>query len=326
MNKKDSFIDKLHRELKDFPPEKQKEILDEISSHLEENNMEKHHKTPLQNGTPEEMAANFKEVHRPKRFLDLLMVILPVFILFPLLQVLLPYFKPLTGELNPFHYLLNIRIIILISGLLFAVARKRKSLFLSGFWLVSTLNSCLVLIFREERWKLIPASSVTVTLENLFWLAVLLFLLFWLIKEIRNNKNNLMFLIFILLPFSILLANLTQNYSVQQNNVILSGVQNTVQNIGNQQNNALPFGIQNILDIYLFKKMIELIAYVLVFLGQKKYLRWAGLLLIGTSSTYTLLQAYGIHVLAYLPTFFVCLAWLLDILKKPIIGLKNKSA
>ena len=306
MKDEDPFLKKLRRELKDFPEEKQKEILEEINSHLEEiqenSEQENLNKSEIKNGTPEEMANNFKEVYRPRRFLDLLLVILPAFVLFPLLQVLLPYFKPVSGELKFSYVLINTRITFLISALLLIFAQRRKALFLFAFWLTRTLMICLTLIFREDRGNLFSASSPAVLIENIFWLAIFILLLFLLGKTLWTNKNNLLLLAFLLLPFAVLPANLTL---YGQSSLASSGE-----------------GYQWMI---FFERALELLAYCLIFLGTKRVLRWAGLVILAVGSTYSLLMAYGIHALAYLPAVFVILLWLLDFLKVPLRGLTKKS-
>ena len=311
MNEKDPFLKKLHKELRDFPEEKQKEILEEINNHLEESEQEtlgeEQNKHEMKTGSPEEMAVNFKEVYRPRRFLDLLLVILPLYVLFPLLQILLPYFKPVSGELQISNVLLNTRITFLISAFLLVIARRRKALFLSGFWLVRTLMTCLTLIFREERGEILSLSSLPVLIENIFWLLIFLLLLFLLVKAIQKNKNNFLFLVFLLLPLAVLPANLTL-YG------LISG-----------QSVSLLSSTEGYRWIVLFEKALEISAYCLIFLGTKRGLRWAGLVLLGTGSTYSLLKVYGVHVFTYLPAAFVILFCLLDILKDPLKQIMKRT-
>ena len=305
MKDKDPFLKKLRKELKDFPEEKQKEILEEINSHLEENqeNAERAEKnnSDIKNGTPEDMAYNFKEVYRPRRFLDLLLVILPVFILIPLLQALLPYFKPLSGELQFSNVLINTRIIFLLSALLLIFAHRKKALFLSAFWLVRTLMICLTLIFREDRGNLFSVSSPAALIENIFWLVIFLLLLFLLGKTLWANKGNFLLMAFLLLPLAVLPANL---------------------NLYGQP--ALSNGTGSYQWMIFFERALALSAYCLIFLGTKRVLRWAGLVLLAAGSTYSLLMAYGFHALVYLPAVFVIFLWLLDFLKDPLRDLMKK--
>jgi hypothetical protein len=98
MNTADTFIEQLSHHLKQFSGVQRQDILDEIASHFEAGQNDpqlgstpEERKTNLMNemGSPSELGQGLRNVYRPNRLVDFLLVFIPVYLLFPLVVPLL---------------------------------------------------------------------------------------------------------------------------------------------------------------------------------------------------------------------------------------------
>src|SRR5512146_238944 len=81
----DDYLQRLDRQLKDFPAEDRQDLLDEIASHLESGQQDPHlgdeaqreHKVLAEMGAPEQMGRGLRGLYRPNRLVDLLWLYIP---------------------------------------------------------------------------------------------------------------------------------------------------------------------------------------------------------------------------------------------------------
>ena len=93
----EEYLRRFSQQLKDFSPEEQASLLEEISSHIEshqedsriaQNSEERRNKLMSELGSPQEMVRKFKMIYRPNRFVEFLLVVIP-YLLYPLANVML---------------------------------------------------------------------------------------------------------------------------------------------------------------------------------------------------------------------------------------------
>ncbi len=198
----EDFLRKLRRQLKGFSREEQALLIEEIGSHIESGEQDqglggspeqRQERLRAELGSPEDMGKGFQEVHRPRRFLDFLLVVLPVYLIFPLITL------ALLGSAHPDSQSLQsgIRIELLIGLLLLLVGSWRRSTLLLAFWIPDTIARLITLMTCEHRWAL-PHNG---WIESALLYVALIALAGWLAWVLWRNRRDLLICAFALLPF-----------------------------------------------------------------------------------------------------------------------------
>ena len=215
----DEYLEQLRQQLKGFSAQEKAVLLEEIRSHLDSGEgdpalgddlLQRHRKLEAEMGSPQQMAQGFKNVHRPNRWLDFLLVIVPKLVILPLITPLLVSLMglPLVWQADNPVLWLDIRIALSFEIVLIVLARLRNATLVMLYWLPAAIGTLASLMMREGRWNLgqeiIPGSM----LESIFWYAVLACLVFWLVKMIQRVHYDPLLLVFALLPILVLAANL----------------------------------------------------------------------------------------------------------------------
>lgn len=279
----DEYLEALRQNLKNYPPEKREELLNEIASHIEsggedpgqgKERRERDQRVMAEMGSPEQMEVGLRRVHRPNCWVDLLLVLFPYYILQPSIQVLL---NLILGPMNHWdpadpHLYLGGRMAFLLAVLFALVGRQRRSAALFVFWITSAVGTLVSLMFREGR--LVPGQETIAnsTVESILLYLVLAGIIFWLMQTLRMNQFDLLLVVFALLPLMHMAAN------VQTGQIIRSLPQRPF---------SPPFGI----DIMMIQPVWSA-GMALFFLLQRRDTRWFGLLLVVGTYVYPYLEVY----------------------------------
>jgi hypothetical protein len=292
MNAED-YLDHLRRQLKSFLPEQQEEILAEIATHLEDGELdEKRDPDPdarrehvlAEMGQPDDMGGGFRVVYRPNRWLDFLLIFIPLYLFYPLLNVFYNWF---TGNAiiqnEAGFYAFSLRAVIVLGLVMIMVAVQRRSLVLFAFWTPDVIARLITMMTRESRWRPDLTSFRPAVLETLLAYALLAGLGYWLARTLWKNRANLLIMLFALQPLiGALLGYLTTHYSLEWS--VMPNY--PVWTIGG-------FGVQNLLEI------LSLAGFILL---PSRDLRWAALLL--GMANYTVMMIY-----AYWPNMMLVVLW-----------------
>jgi hypothetical protein len=166
-------------------------------------------------GSPEDLGRGFKQLYRPRRWLDFLLVVVPALVISPLLTWVISWFTgPLQGAWHADQPLLwiSIRVSIILSTLLLGASLWRRSLPLLFYWLPQAIAQLFVLVYREQR--LLPgrgpyAQSAGGLAEDIFWLAALAGLIIWLAVLMVEHRQDVLLLALAVLPFLYMAANMS---------------------------------------------------------------------------------------------------------------------
>lgn len=208
------YLAELRKHLKPFSAGEQKAILEEIDSHLESANGEEtgDAKKIQRMGTPADMGRGFHNVYSPGRFVDFLLVLIPAYLIFPLLlPLLIRFFGKYPADLSASTLALDMRLCIAL-GVLFAIlGRVRHSRLLLAFWIPDVLARLISLMTSEQRWLAgAPGTGgPSISAESIFWYAVLSILTAWLLHFLWQNRSDSLIVFFALLPFIDTLLNVT---------------------------------------------------------------------------------------------------------------------
>ena len=218
------YLERLKASLKGFPPEEQAALLEEIAGHIEAAQMDPGFsadrsgaeapgkRLAAEMGSPEDLGRGLREVHRPRRWIDFLLVMVPVFLVLPLVNGIFQLLFPHLSEVNfasPALYF-GIRTTIAVQAALIAVSLLRRSKALLAFWLPETILVVFVLCYREKRWEMTGGyfnASLGGVIESVFWLALLAGLVIWLVDFLVRSREPLL-RVLALLPFLFTAGNM----------------------------------------------------------------------------------------------------------------------
>lgn len=211
----DDYLARLRRQLKDFSDEQRAALLEEIGNHIESGQQEGRESgsrgvnvlvTEL--GSPEDLGQGFKAVYRPNRWLDFLLVVIPVYLLFRLIQVLI--FGFIYHAQNSEALSLDIRVEILFGIALVGISLWRRSPLLAAFWAPYVMTRLMTLMTREDRWLVgyEKVASQFSGLESAVWTLVLFGTTCTLVWLLWKNCSDLLLIVFALTPFLQMGANL----------------------------------------------------------------------------------------------------------------------
>jgi hypothetical protein len=289
------YLENLRGQLKGFLPEQQEEILDEVASHLESgaddetrgsDPMIRQEDVLAEMGTPGEMGGGFQAVYRPNRWLDFLLIFVPVYLVYPLLNFLYNLFSD--GSI--YHsesrfYAFSLRAVIVLGVVMVIVAIQRRSLLLFAFWIPDVICRLVVLISRESPETFTPGVDLLSALEMWFAYILTFGLAYWLARNVWRHRSNLLIVLFALQPIiGTVFGYITSGYILAQG-------------ITPNYPNWSVAGIQ-------VQSMMELISLAGFVLLRSRNMRWAALLL--GMGNYSAMMVY-----AYWPNPLLISLWAL---------------
>jgi hypothetical protein len=314
----EEYLKRLKAGLKDLSANEQADLLEEIAAHIETGDKDPRLGSDAaararilarEMGSPEDLGRGLHRVHRPKRWIDYLLVVGPGLAM-PLvvsLVMLLLFPQPgLPDWAAPTNYF-GIRLTLVFHVILVGVALRRGGAGLLAYWLPSALLTAFALLYREKRLELWGGSanaSAVGVLESLFWLAVFAGLMAWLVRFLYQQRRDPQ------IGALTLLLILTAASNLATGLVVVSG--------GFEQGYHLP-------EWTLFGhfgpyQVSQVLWPALFYLRRERAVRWLGLLIyalpfslmnLAASTSYPALV--GVWVL---PVAWVAGFWLVEVVRK----------
>jgi hypothetical protein len=130
------YMRSLQKQLRRFPPAERAALIEEITSHIEsaetdpalaDSPEQRRRKLMAELGSPKELEKGFRAIYRPDRWIDFLLIAVP-------LLIIIPYFNTL---LLNYYYVYVARVDILVGLLLVAIGLWRQSSLLTLFWITA---------------------------------------------------------------------------------------------------------------------------------------------------------------------------------------------
>lgn len=219
----EEYLTQLRLQIKDFSPQEQAELIEEIASHIEtgENDprlgpdpTDRANRLQAELGSPNDLGRGLRGVHRPNRWVDYLLVAIPSLLVIPLMPLVIVTVAKLTkidllsGMESSFSWS-YFRVYIAFYSVLMILCVRKRSVSTLLYWLPTTILSIVALLLREGRLPWNPTGvEPGAPLETSFWLVALLALSIWLIKLLRQHRNEPMLVVLAVLPLLIAVANL----------------------------------------------------------------------------------------------------------------------
>lgn len=309
------YLVQLRKQLKGFSPREQTVILEEIASHIESgqgdpslggDSTERQCRLLKELGSPELMGKKMKQVHRPNRLLDLLLVLIPALVFIPLVSMIIG--QPNDYSTQDPHLFWSLRGVIAIGGLMLLIGWLRRSDILLIYWSSDVLLRLLHLMLREERFVIGQEAIPNSAIESLVWWLILVGLAILFFRLLWRNRTDLALVMFGLLPILMAASNMGANAWVETHTAAFAL--------------ALPDWL------YRLSRVIEVAWLALFFLSPRRELRWLALELEALNASMMNIFAYlpdqpYIAPAALIPPVFVVLVWWLDRRNQPQAGLRT---
>lgn len=265
----DDYLNRLRAQLKGFLPEQQDEILAEVAAHIEEGERDdrepdlvaRRQRILDEMGSPADMGAGFRDVYRPNRWLEFLLIVIPAYLFFPLINVLYNLFTRggIYRDENQF-FGFTIRAVILLGLVMLFISIRRRSLLLFAFWAPDVIARLVSLISREGSWLPSLSGGLYSLVETLLADLLLIALTFLLSRTVWKNRANLLIVLFALQPIiGTLFGGFTTQYGIS--------------------NGIYPHYPNSILFGEVFNNVLEITSLAGFILLRPRDLRWAAFLL-----------------------------------------------
>jgi hypothetical protein len=152
-------------------------------------------------GSLEELGKGLKAVHRLNRWLDFLLIFIPVHVVFPFpLPLIIALVGKFPADFSQPILALDIRAAILIGLAFCLVGFRRNSTLLLAFWIQDAAMRLVTLGVRENRWASVFETWSLDWIECTVWIVILVGLLVWLARFLWKNRRNLLIVTFAALP------------------------------------------------------------------------------------------------------------------------------
>ncbi len=311
------YLTRLQSQLNGFSPEEKAELIEEIAAHIEAGEKDpglggdaaaRAVRLEKELGSPDELGRRLCQVHRPGRWLDYFLVVLPTVLIYPLLPLIATWVSGSSLPTESFTWT-SLRLMIGFQAGLLLISRWKASPGVLIHWLASISLVIVGLLLSGTRWPWLPADvAARIALLPLpeigFWLTALVLLLIWMVGVVRRQRSEPLLVILAVIPFLFAAANyaagLTQLY---------------------YQVDQARYGIP-ILGWFGLYQVASFIWPALFFLARQRDLRWAGLMLLPiTYLVYNFwpYHSYPVVVMLYLlPACLVLVAWGRDVRARPV--------
>lgn len=307
----EEYLRRFSQQLKDFSPEEQASLLEEISSHIEshqedpriaQNSEERRNKLMSELGSPQEMGRKFKMIYRPDRFVEFLLVVIP-YLLYPFVSVTL---------VKMFGVEYMVRAWVLLYSLLILIGLWRQSILITIFWITMIVTTIISM--------LLVGYAFYGSVQSILWLAYAIGLLFLLGQIVWQNHNDLLTVLFAGVP-------------------LLICAYGSVFLLFHPQYAGSPLGVLDklLLNIYIksggggyFSYFGYILAITLFFLATNRDIRWLALAIFGLINTFSryylslsndLMPPWVYSLYIFIPLVIVLLGWLAERNKRKQISL-----
>ncbi len=192
----EEYLHSLRTQLKNFPPAEQAALLEEIRSHMEsgesdpgmgDSDKQREDKLMKEMGSPEDMGKGLREVHRPNRIIDYLLIAIP--------YVLTPYFTGFYLHLRPQYPWMDIRLNVIMDLAFIAIGLWRRSALVILFWIHLAVMQLLYIVLQgvwQPYWYF--------GLQTIIWAGVLLGLLALFGQILWKNRHDALIVAYAVLP------------------------------------------------------------------------------------------------------------------------------
>jgi hypothetical protein len=305
------YLTRLQSQLNGFSPEEKTELIEEIAAHIEAGEkdpglghdaVDRARRLEKELGSPDELGRGLRQVHRPGRWLNYCLVVLPTVLIFPLLPLIATWMSGLPAQVESLTWI-SLRLMICLQAGLVLISRWKASAGVLIHWLASILLAITGLLLSEIRWPWLPANAAAKNtvplLEMGFWFTALTLLLIWMVRVVRRQHSEPLLVILAVTPFLFAAANYAAGLTLLYFQV-------------DQVNYVFPrigwFGLSQVASF---------IWPALFFLPNQRDLRWAGLMLLPI--TYLVYNFWPYHsyplvvTLYLLPACLVLVTWTRDI-------------
>ena len=220
----EQYLERMQEELKGLPEEEKRVLVEEISSHIDEGLADRHlgeaderaQQLAVRMGSPQEMGRRLNNVHRPRRWLEYLLIVVPQIFILPFTTWLLIAIPNAGPTMNPkaddfFMYFgirgaILVRVVMVVLGIILYKRRGRLTALL--FWLCSLCLDIFSLCIREKRWISGDFNrNFGSVVETIFWSAVIIGLLIYILSLLFKQKEPLFFTL-ATIPFLVTASNL----------------------------------------------------------------------------------------------------------------------
>ncbi len=279
----EEYLRSLQKQLKDFPPEEQAAIMDEIRDHGESAESDTRIGSALQQrrskvmkelGSSEELGRGFRSVYRPNRLVNYLLVAIP--------YVLSLYLTEFYLGLRPQYPWMDIRINVVFDLIFVAVGFARRSVLVTLFWMNIAIMQLWYIVLQgvwQPYWYF--------GRQTILWAIILAGLLVLFGRLVWQNRADALIVIFALLPISMELLG-TALWNINADTYAFNSVDRSLLII------FLRLQEDNI-QLY-----VTLASTALFFLAYNRDARWASLvasaLFIGFGRAYLFDYEAGSHV------------------------------
>jgi hypothetical protein len=301
----EEYIQELRKQLKSFSAKEQEVLIEEISSHIDEAEKDpkmgrdadqRRGKLMNELGSPKEIADGFKETYRPNRFIDFLLIVVPLFFY--------PYLNDLYAILMPKYSWADVRLDLVLHLPLIAFGLWRRSAPVTLFWTTVTVSQLLIITTEIYGYY---------GTQTIFWAFVLVALLVLAGYILWKNRDDLLIVIFGIMPLSMcILGSVLSALHVRD----------------------YSFGVIGRSLLLVHTTYIEPLAFygllgsmALFLLPTNRSLRWLGLVIyglhLGLGHYYLneVFAAWVYYLWAILPLAIIFCGWWLEQSKKPRLEL-----
>ena len=173
MNTK-NYLQRLQTQLNGFSPEDQAGLLEEIAAHIEEGENDpqlgqladdRSNRLEQELGSPDDLGRGLRQVHRPRRWWDVLLVLLPTFLIFPLMTLVsywiaggIPQVISDSNQAGSMWWI-GIRVSLIVHAAIILLSFWKGSSGVLIYWQVSFLLSVLGVILSGRYWLLVACRS-----------------------------------------------------------------------------------------------------------------------------------------------------------------------
>jgi hypothetical protein len=320
------YLKRLQSQLKGVSVDAQTDLVEEIAAHIEEGENDQNlaftgakRSEILENelGSPEDLGRKLRQVHRSSRLLDVLLVIVPTILIFPIVPLLANW---ITGQIPPSLadsnqigsiQWVSIRIMLVLQAALVMQSYWRGSSGVLIYWQTTFTTTILAVVLSGRYWPWLPAGlgveNSTSLFETFLWLGILVLLFIWFVRMLMEARNESLLLTLAGMILFIPIANYGANVAALYLHV-------------NQQNAQFP-----VVGYFGLYQIVHFVWPILFFLPNQRDVRWAALATLPmTSLVYSVwsYQGYPYISIVYIgPVVLVVINWIKDIRSRNILAI-----
>lgn len=206
----EEYLRSLRKQLNGFPPDEQAALMEEIRSHIEsgENDPrmgkdagQRAEKLMKEMGSSSDIGNGFKEIYRPNRLVDYLLIALP--------YTLSLYLTAVYMQFRPQYPWMDVRLNVIFDLVVLLIGLRRRSAIVVLFWINVAIMQLMYIVLQgvwQPYWYF--------GLQTILWAIVLIALLTLLVRIVWRYRHEALLVTFAILPLSMELLG-TAVWSIQ---------------------------------------------------------------------------------------------------------------